>query len=480
MIIGISGHARSGKDTFAKILAKILQKQTGLAYVLMAYANELKNKIQNDFDLSYDQLWGDEKEVYDLRYPKKRGQLPYCAGNRDDGKGLEVLEERQHWTAREIMQDYGQFFRTIDYNFWVDYLFRIIKEKDYKNVIITDKCGLHVGMSINGTVNDLNLSNFLTSLDPRFIVSLWPDRIRHNQYVKDFGTQIKKLEYFENIDTTNLASHLLSVPHTFITLKNFAGKFYLELRVPGGTDYHHKFKELFILIDYIADKMLLNNSKTPKPISKKCTKKMLSYINRIAKHSYNSIIGGMPIKVLIDKINSGIKINPRVFVNTLDQIIGNISYSKVTREKIMSNKTHLYSIIKYCIVNEKIYNDTFAKSHIDMFLKIVKDLDLHIKIPPKESIPDKIKLFKRWQCLPTPMLINLFSSFDNKHAYKYLVKYVSDGILHTILEDSKGVLKKHKLTHIKLSVKQTTWINAVGITNKRLKTCGKGMNIRNG
>lgn len=138
MIIGLSGRARSGKDTFAKMLSKALQKQTGQAYVLMAYANALKNKIQNDFDLSYDQLWGEDKEEYDLRYPKVRGPLPFCVGNRDDGKGLEVLEERQHWTAREIMQDYGQFFRTIDYDFWVKYLFRIIEEKDYKNVIITD------------------------------------------------------------------------------------------------------------------------------------------------------------------------------------------------------------------------------------------------------------------------------------------------------------------------------------------------------
>ena len=138
MILGISGKARSGKDTFAEMLAKELQKQTGKAYVLMAYAHELKTRVQRDFDLSYEQLWGDEKETYDFRYPKARGELPFCAGNRDDGKGLEVLEERQHWTSREILQAYGQFFRTIYYDFWVKELFNTIKEKDYKNVIITD------------------------------------------------------------------------------------------------------------------------------------------------------------------------------------------------------------------------------------------------------------------------------------------------------------------------------------------------------
>ena len=139
MIIGTSGKARVGKDTFAKMLAEELQKQTtGQAYVLMAYAHELKLRVQKDFDLSYEQLWGDEKEIPDKRYPKARSILPFCAGNRDDGKGLEVLEEGRYWTPREIMQAYGQFFRTIDYDFWVKYLFRVIEEKEYKNVIITD------------------------------------------------------------------------------------------------------------------------------------------------------------------------------------------------------------------------------------------------------------------------------------------------------------------------------------------------------
>ncbi len=128
MIIGISGKARSGKDTFAQMLAEELQKQTGQAYVLMAYAHELKIKIQKDFDLSYEQLWGDEKEIEDKRYRKP---LP-------DDIGVPSKGIVHHWTSREIMQNYGQFFRTIDYDFWVKNLFRVVEDKDYKNVIITD------------------------------------------------------------------------------------------------------------------------------------------------------------------------------------------------------------------------------------------------------------------------------------------------------------------------------------------------------
>lgn len=117
MLIGISGKARSGKDTFAKILADELNKNGFGEFTLMAYANSLKMKVQESFDLTYDQLWGDAKEVEDVRYKKEDGS---------------------YWTAREILQAYGQFHRTIDANFWVKELFRIIDINEYENVIITD------------------------------------------------------------------------------------------------------------------------------------------------------------------------------------------------------------------------------------------------------------------------------------------------------------------------------------------------------
>jgi len=123
-ILGVCGTAFSGKDTFAKMLAEELNKLQHPAYVLIAYANEMKLRIQKDFDLSYDQLWGDKKEINDLRYAK-RGQ-GYSSNPGD------------YWTPREIMQAYGEFYRSIDYDFWVKNLFRVIEDKEYTNVIITD------------------------------------------------------------------------------------------------------------------------------------------------------------------------------------------------------------------------------------------------------------------------------------------------------------------------------------------------------
>ena len=104
LLLGITGSAQSGKDTFAEMLVKELKKQINCSFVLMAYAHELKLKVQKDFDLSYEQLWGSEKEIEDERYVHTKNSLYHG--------------DRTYWTPREIMQDYGQFYRTIDYDFW--------------------------------------------------------------------------------------------------------------------------------------------------------------------------------------------------------------------------------------------------------------------------------------------------------------------------------------------------------------------------
>ncbi|RKZ10826.1 hypothetical protein DRQ25_01585 [Candidatus Fermentibacteria bacterium] len=124
MIIGIIGKARAGKDTLASYLGEEFNAQKNNTYVMIAYALELKKRVQRDFDLSYEQLWGDLKEVPDLRYPK-------------DGLGISS-NPADYWSPREFLQDYGQFFRDKDINYWVKALFNVIEDKGYDNVIITD------------------------------------------------------------------------------------------------------------------------------------------------------------------------------------------------------------------------------------------------------------------------------------------------------------------------------------------------------
>jgi len=119
LLIGVHGKARSGKDTFSEMLAEALFEVTGVKFTLMAFAHELKLRLQADYDMTYDQLWGDKKEDIDERYPRH-----------DSVKGF--------WTPREMLQEYGEFFRSIKEDFWVDHLFRVIDEKEIRNVIITD------------------------------------------------------------------------------------------------------------------------------------------------------------------------------------------------------------------------------------------------------------------------------------------------------------------------------------------------------
>lgn len=118
LLILLCGHGRVGKDTFAEMLSEELFNITRNKFVLMAYATELKNRVQRDFDLSYDQLWGNSKEIEDSRYP--------------------ISGTDRFWTAREILQSYGELYRSIDSNFWINNLFNVIHDKEYKNVIITD------------------------------------------------------------------------------------------------------------------------------------------------------------------------------------------------------------------------------------------------------------------------------------------------------------------------------------------------------
>ena len=120
MIVGISGKARSGKDTFAEMLAGELNKVSYPPFVMMAFAHELKTKCQEAFDLTFEQLWGDDKEKEDSRYKK---QPKYMGGVRSDKDEL----PSPYWTAREIMQDFGAFYRTIDSQFWIKNLFKVAK-----------------------------------------------------------------------------------------------------------------------------------------------------------------------------------------------------------------------------------------------------------------------------------------------------------------------------------------------------------------
>jgi hypothetical protein len=116
MIVGIAGKARAGKDT----LGGYLELRSDMIFIKTAFARALKDLCMTSFDLSYDQLYGELKEVPDKRYKKP---------NSDD-----------FWTPREIMQSVGSFYRSVDYDYWVKQLDKetlLGKDKGY-SFVITD------------------------------------------------------------------------------------------------------------------------------------------------------------------------------------------------------------------------------------------------------------------------------------------------------------------------------------------------------
>lgn len=211
MIIGIAGKARAGKDTLGKFMSRYFEKKYNERYELMAFADALKSMCKDHFGLSTWQVYGDEKEIPDKRYP--RPTKPYC-----EGLGKSELPHSS-WTPREIMQELGSFYRKIDNDFWVKALDERIKELGNPNVIITD--------------------------------------VRHVnecEYVKDNGYLIKLKRYFESEEEARIHG----MDHESETALDDLEEGYFDLTV-----INHQGLEMFELTSHeVAEIILeLNNLK---------------------------------------------------------------------------------------------------------------------------------------------------------------------------------------------------------------------------
>lgn len=148
LLIAISGRARMGKDTLADFLREEFNKellsesmwQKGNGMVKVAYADALKERIMEDFNLSWAQVYGDLKEVEDKRYPRpSRGGISPAAVRYDSHDRRAAKLPPYYWTPREIMQFMGtDCYRAIDDNFWVKQLFKTLSKRGIKNAIISD------------------------------------------------------------------------------------------------------------------------------------------------------------------------------------------------------------------------------------------------------------------------------------------------------------------------------------------------------
>lgn len=134
MIIGVTGKARSGKDTFAEYLTECLKERHQRDFKHAAFAAQLKSMCQEHFELSDEQLWGDKKEVDDKRFPRY-GNINWSGATFRCGS---LSDSLGYWSSREIMQELGGFYRRIDRDFWVKALNLHLVKNDIKDAIITD------------------------------------------------------------------------------------------------------------------------------------------------------------------------------------------------------------------------------------------------------------------------------------------------------------------------------------------------------
>lgn len=116
MIIVLSGKAGSGKTVVESALKQVLLDNR-IIYYSRAYADELKEMLMRDLNLTYSQVYGKLKEVEDERYPKENGSF---------------------WTPRDFLQYFGtDVYRNIDSSFWVNKLRQYVDSKG-TNCIISD------------------------------------------------------------------------------------------------------------------------------------------------------------------------------------------------------------------------------------------------------------------------------------------------------------------------------------------------------
>lgn len=104
MIIGITGKARSGKDTIADVLVK------NYGFVKINYADHLKKCTSLLFNFNNDQMYNKEKDIIDVRYNK---------------------------TPRELLQWFGTdvMRKQFDNDFWINH---VENQFDNKLLVISD------------------------------------------------------------------------------------------------------------------------------------------------------------------------------------------------------------------------------------------------------------------------------------------------------------------------------------------------------
>lgn len=124
MIVGVTGQARSGKDTLAAYLSD------NHNFVRIGLADPLKRICKDVFDFNDAQLWGDERDLPDRRYLRGEKVTGAVLSSKypEIPAGSEVVQ-RIYLTPRFALQLLGtEWGRTCYNDVWIEYGIRVAKE----------------------------------------------------------------------------------------------------------------------------------------------------------------------------------------------------------------------------------------------------------------------------------------------------------------------------------------------------------------
>jgi len=132
IVIGIGGSGPgAGKDTVATMISSWLVQRTSLTTYTTHFAQRIKWILQDDFNLTHEQLHGKAKEVADERYNK---------------------------TPRDLMKMVANWFKNdVDPNWWIKKLDTFVRASIAEVVIIPD-------------VRFANEIEYITSFDDHLLI----------------------------------------------------------------------------------------------------------------------------------------------------------------------------------------------------------------------------------------------------------------------------------------------------------------------
>lgn len=295
--------------------------------------------------------------------------------------------------------------------------------EDTPGVETTHACGLHVGMSVNGTLDGVNLVNIIPNVNYRLLAKLWPGRMLGNHcYCNSLKNILKKVNTFGIRDglpigvirpnISSMSKAWLNNTYSFIKTKYYENVKYIEFRTPGGQDYHLKFDELFASIDHISN-ILLGHTKLSK---KKLTKKMYSYLNRVYKNSDYTYFAPPLISETFLKNKLPIAVFNAAYRAAVTKLIYNHS-NILDKERIrteLNKHNYLYCLLEYMVANKML-------SSLKKISDIINNVTV-VSIPENRQQASMIKMLKVWQLLPRRLVRDLLNKLNQK-AFNHFIKY---------------------------------------------------------